>query len=159
MNGFDIRKTSHGDLDAMEAIERECFSDPWSRESLRGAVDADAALCFTAQSGETVVGYGMIYVVSDESEILNIAVSPSERRCGAGSALMKKMLTEASERGAAVVYLEVRESNEAAISLYEKFGFSVLGRRKNYYKYPTEDALLMARVLSADGVDNDNPRN
>jgi len=156
MIGLEIRPSIDADIDAMCRIESECFSDPWSRESIIGAVDADASLCYTALSDGNVIGYAFIYVVADESEVLNIAVSPSHRRRGVGSALMKMILSEAERIGAATSYLEVRESNTAAKELYEELGFTALGKRKNYYRYPTEDAVLMAKVLRVEGVDDDN---
>lgn len=128
-------------------IEKECFSDPWSESMIAKAIENPSFTCFAAKSGESIVGYGFMYVVSDESEIMNIAVTKSFRRSGTGTKLMKKMISCAVSKGAAMMYLEVRESNIPAANLYRKLGFEAIGTRKNYYKNPTENAVLMAKEL------------
>ena len=137
------------DLDGIARIERESFSDPWSRESIARLIGSDAALCLTAKAGGEVAGYAFMYVVGDESELLNIAVAPDARRRGIARAMMREALTGAAALGAVVTYLEVRASNDPAAALYSSLGFERIGSRKNYYRYPTEDAVLMAKVLKS----------
>lgn len=134
-----------GDIARLEEI---CFPDPWSESNIRMSAENPAFVCLAATSVDSLAGYGMMYATPGESEIINIAVAPEHRRNGAGELIMKRLLSEAAARNAEIVYLEVRETNTAARRLYEKLGFKVIGKRKNYYRKPTEDALLMARSLT-----------
>ena len=158
MSGITIRRAMAYDLPRMYEIEKECFSVPWSSDGIAAAVVSDVVTTLCAELSGELAGYGMIAAVCDESELLNLAVTPGLRRRGAGKALLTALLSDAAGRGAAITYLEVRESNGAARALYEKFGFSAVGRRKNYYTSPTEDALIMAKKLEQSGDSNDNPR-
>ncbi|MCL2517112.1 MAG: ribosomal protein S18-alanine N-acetyltransferase [Oscillospiraceae bacterium] len=126
----------------MYEIERACFSDPWSRsafENLNGFV------VYVADRGDSahIFAYIILTHVLDEGQIINIAVHPDYRRMGIANALIEKVLEYSRVNGIKLLMLEVRESNAAAIKLYEKFGFREVGRRKRYYKNPIEDALLM----------------
>ena len=122
------------------ALERRCFSLPWTEAMLRTQLAEDHVfLC--AVEGDAVLGYVGMQTVLDEGYISNIAVSPERRREGIADALLCAL----KERGNALAFLtlEVRESNAAAIALYTKHGFQVAGRRKKYYQKPAEDAILM----------------
>ncbi len=126
------------------ALERACFpADPWSEALFREALDNPAAAVLLAQGeGGSLLGYAVVSAVLDEGSLDNIAVAPDVRRQGVGDALMKA-LTGFARENLAVLTLEVRVSNAPAIALYEKYGFAPVGRRKNYYSVPREDALLM----------------
>lgn len=126
------------------ALERVCFpADPWSEALFREALDNPAAAVLLAQGeGGSLLGYAVVSAVLDEGNLDNIAVAPDVRRQGVGDALMKA-LTGFARENLAVLTLEVRVSNAPAIALYEKYGFAPVGRRKNYYSVPREDALLM----------------
>ena len=126
------------------ALERACFpADPWSEALFREAMDNPAAAVLLAQGeGGSLLGYAVVSAVLDEGNLDNIAVAPDVRRQGVGDALMKA-LTGFARENLAVLTLEVRVSNDPAIALYEKYGFAPVGRRKNYYSVPREDALLM----------------
>ena len=125
------------------ALERECFSVPWSAESL-AAMAADAnAYCVAAERDGTLVGYAGMYMLGDECDIANIAVDARYRRSGIGTALLGAMFARAREEGAEAMYLEVRSRNGGAIALYEKFGFERVGERRAYYTKPADDALVM----------------
>ena len=130
-------------LDGVCAIENECFAHPWSRGSLENALsDPNAVFCVAIENGG-VIGYiGMLFVL-DEGYICNVAVSQSFRKRGVGSALIQTLVTHCTKNDFAFLTLEVRESNAAARSLYEDFGFVKVGERKNYYTDPTENAVLM----------------
>ena len=130
-------------LDGVCAIENECFAHPWSRGSLENALsDPNAVFCVAIENGG-VIGYiGMLFVL-DEGYICNVAVSESFRKRGVGSALIQTLVTHCKKNDFAFLTLEVRESNAAARSLYEDFGFVKVGERKNYYTDPTENAVLM----------------
>ncbi|MBE6599388.1 MAG: ribosomal-protein-alanine N-acetyltransferase [Ruminococcaceae bacterium] len=140
-----VRKALTSDIDAIYAIELASFSDPWSKYFFNHSMAQDTEIVFAAVSSDRIVGYGCLSVLPPEGEILNIAVSPEERGRGVGQLLLTAMLNHAAGEGVDTVFLEVRESNTAARSLYEKNGFSPIGIRKNYYIKPTEDAVVMRK--------------
>ncbi|MEA4814027.1 MAG: ribosomal protein S18-alanine N-acetyltransferase [Oscillospiraceae bacterium] len=135
-------------------IERECFSMPWSAEMLREELFNDCASYIVAQdekSGE-VVGYAGLLVAADEGYITNVAVREKCRRFHIASRLMDVFMNFCEANDLAFITLEVRRSNVSAIALYEKYGFSEAGVRKNYYDAPKEDALIMTRWFSKEAV-------
>lgn len=143
---YRIIDTTGAQLEQIEAIERQCFSCPWTLEQLRSQLSDDrhVFLAAVAESG-TVLGYvGMMFVL-DEGYISNVAVAPDFRRQGVADALISALMTRAEELALAFVTLEVRAGNEPAKALYAKHGFVPVGRRKNYYDLPKEDAILMTR--------------
>jgi len=129
-------------------IERESFSCPWSSESFEQADAMENSIFLTVCAGETPVGFGCILLVAGEGELVDIAVSSAHRQKGLGQLLMTALLAEARKQETEILYLEVRQSNTAARSLYEKNGFEAMGVRKKYYKNPVEDAVLMRCVLT-----------
>ncbi len=137
------------DVAEVSAIEQRTFSDPWSAASFRGLIGAPQVLFATARegAGAPVLGYVVAIFAGDEGEIANLAVAGDARGKGIGSALVEAALVEAKRRDVAVVYLEVRESNAAARSLYAARGFEEVGRRKRYYQHPAEDALILRRPV------------
>ena len=141
-----IRKADRSCLDAVEKIEELCFSLPWTREQLGTAMVDERQIFLVAEDVGEILGYVSMMFVLDEAYIGNVAVAPEHRRRGVASALLESLLQRAKAMGLAFVTLEVRATNMPAIALYEQFGFSVVGRRKNYYSAPTEDALIMTRV-------------
>ena len=143
---YRIIDTTEAQLEQIEAIERQCFSCPWTLEQLRSQLSDDrhVFLAAVAESG-AVLGYvGMMFVL-DEGYISNVAVAPDFRRQGVADALISALMTRAEELSLAFVTLEVRAGNEPAKALYAKHGFVPVGRRKNYYDLPKEDAILMTR--------------
>lgn len=131
------------DIDAVARLEKECFSSPWSKASLRESLSQPYVVFVVATVEEKVVGYGGIYIVNDDGEITNIAVTGSMRGRGVGKMLLEKINEECEKRQVKAIVLEVRESNEVAIGLYEKMGYSRIGIRKNFYDKPRENALIM----------------
>ena len=130
-------------LPQLEELEKLCFSLPWTIEQLRSQLPDEHHIFLTALEGEHLLGYvGMMYVL-DEGYISNVAVAPEARREGIGDALIEELMRRAELLGLAFVTLEVRQSNAPAASLYEKHGFTTVGKRKNYYDLPREDAVLM----------------
>ena len=143
---YRIIDTTGAQLEQIEAIERQCFSCPWTLEQLRSQLSDDrhVFLAAVAENG-AVLGYvGMMFVL-DEGYISNVAVAPDFRRQGVADALISALMMRAEELGLAFVTLEVRAGNEPAKALYAKHGFVPVGRRKNYYDLPKEDAILMTR--------------
>ncbi len=134
-------------LDEIEKIEKLSFSSPWSRESLSWMLKDKGSICLAAMAEGKAVGYGSAFVAADEGNIENIAVSPSYRRQGVGRKIVSALIEEMKNRGALVSFLEVRESNIPAKALYASFGFVEVGRRKNYYRFPLEDAIVMRKDM------------
>ena len=142
---YTVVNASEAMLPQIEAIEQACFSMPWTRGQLAAQLDGDRHVFLAAVDDDRVLGYvGMMYVL-DEGYISNVAVAPEARRKGVGNALIAELLKRAEAMALAFVTLEVRPSNAAAIALYAGFGFEPVGRRKNYYDKPSEDALLMTK--------------
>ena len=129
-------------------IEKECFSVPWTKAMLRAQMEPETHVFLTAVTpkGE-VLGYIGLMFVLDEGYISNVAVVPGVRRQGVAEALIRALTVRAKEKQLSFLTLEVRESNTPAIALYDKCGFAAVGRRKNYYEKPTEDAILMTKLL------------
>ena len=135
-------------LPQIQAIEQQSFSVPWTEAMLRMQLSPDSHVFLTAETAEGVVGYvGMLYVL-DEGYISNVAVRPDMRRRGAADALLEALEERARALRLRFLTLEVRAGNAPAIALYEKRGYRLVGRRKNYYEKPAEDALLMTLTLA-----------
>ncbi len=128
-------------------IEKNCFSVPWSANSLREELNSPFANYFSVTVDGKFAGYGGFLSLSGEGEITRIAVLPQYRRQGLGRKLMEAMMTRARELALETVFLEVRESNTPAITLYESFGFDRVGRRPDYYENPREAAVLMSAPI------------
>ena len=136
-------------LDEIAELERICFSVPWSRNMLAEELD-NACSAFLAALDENgrVVGYAGLLVVADEGYITNVAVHPDYRRRGIAGQLLDVFENFAVGNRLAFLTLEVRESNYGAIALYGSRGYRGVGRRRNYYEHPREDAIIMTRELS-----------
>ncbi len=147
-NEISIRLMTEADVDAAAEIEKASIPDPWSKNSFLQALSNPQAICIvcTGDCGE-VDGYAVIYFAADEGELVTIAVREECRGRYLGAALLEKGHSLASKKGAASIYLEVRESNMPAQGLYHSFGYEVCGKRKNFYSNPTEDAILMRLPL------------
>ena len=134
-------------VEGIAQIEKECFSAPWSEESIKAELDNENAHFIVALSGEKVLGYIGVHEIVGEAYVANVAVSRKYRRFGIASALLGEAEKGAKERGCEFISLEVRKSNVPAISLYEKRGYTVRGVRKNFYSDPTEDGIIMTLDL------------
>ncbi len=132
---------------ALVALEKRCFTTPWSKNSLQGELINPLSHFLVATAKGRVLGYIGTQEVVGESYVSNIAVLPEYRRTGVAQALLESAIQGAKERGCVFITLEVRVSNTAAVSLYEKNGFSVAGRRKLFYKQPDEDAFIMTKYF------------
>lgn len=146
MAGANILPISREHLEGVAELERLCFAEPWSAKALELLLGDGAYAHVCVVDGE-VVAYGGMLLALDEGQVTNVAVHPAHRRRGYGERVFSAMLEEARQRELIQISLEVRASNEAAITLYEKTGFTVAGRRRNFYKHPTEDALVMLKAL------------
>lgn len=142
--------TSERDIDDILRIESLTFTRPWTREMYLSELEhRDVSFFYIARDavGEAI-GFCSWWLVIDEVHINNFAVIPERRRIGVASALLDRVLADGAARGATRATLEVRRSNEPALRLYEKFGFSVTAIRRNYYTHPDEDALVLWREHS-----------
>lgn len=137
------------DLDAVTALEAEAFPIPWSRASFADELARPHARCVVLRDGPTLVGYLVAWVLFDVAELLVVAVAPAYRGHGHGRRLVAHLLGLARAEGATRVQLEVRRGNTAAVALYERLGFRVVGVRAGYYQDNGEDALLMDHEFAA----------
>jgi len=138
------------DLPQVHTIEHLIYRDPWSISSLSYELKNSDAILEVATSRESIIGYVCIRSILDVTHILKITVLPEFRRSGVAFHLLEKALQKLRQVKGENLYvtLEVRESNNAAISLYEKSGFKENGRRKGYYKSPDEDAVIMGQEIN-----------
>ena len=140
-----IEKMNAGQVAQIAALEKICFSDPWSENSIASELENRLAHWLVALEGETVAGYIGSQTVMGESDMMNVAVHPDFRRRGIAEALVKRLVEDLQAMESHCLTLEVRATNAPAIALYEKLGFFQVGRRKNYYRNPREDALILRK--------------
>ena len=164
---YFVRRMRETDLPAVRVIEALSFSNPWSDNTFRGEIqnisisspmvvvrkpgnplvpDGACAGGRVVADGE-VVAYIVYWQIRDDVQINNVAVRPDHRGLGLGEAMMRYAIAKVRAAGASFITLEVRQSNAAAVTLYKKLGFEILGTRKNYYTKPDEDAHVMGLVL------------
>lgn len=143
-----IRRMQEGDVALVHAIEEAVFSLPWSEKSFSDAIKREDNIYIVAEEDGEILGYAGAWGVFGEADITNMCVSPMHRRKGVGAALMKRLILEGRGAGIGIFFLEVRESNEAAINLYKSNGFMQVGVRKNFYEKPVENGLVMSVTFS-----------
>lgn len=152
---YEIVPMDRSHVPQIAALERACFSTPWSETMLADALFDPQASFIVAEDGEgNVLGYAGLHVVMDEGYIDNIAVEPDARRHGVASALLD-VYCRFGAANLAFLTLEVRASNAPAIGLYGKYGFQRAGLRKGYYQHPREDAIIMTREFHHEAEDSD----
>ena len=135
------------ELDQAAALEAACFSHPWSRRTLEAELQNPTAVFYAACMGGRVAGYAGLHQVLDEGYIDNVAVFPAFRRRGVAGRLVGRLCAHARQEKLQFLTLEVRESNRGALALYQKWGFTQVGRRPRFYDDPQEDALLLTRYF------------
>ena len=126
-------------------LEKLCFNDPWSVNSIASELNNRLSLWLVAVEDDCVIGYVGSQTVLGETDMMNIAIHPDYRKQGIGAALISELIAQLSKRNSHSLMLEVRASNTNAISLYQKLGFTEVGRRRNYYRNPREDALILRK--------------
>lgn len=149
-NAWRIREVQNGrenEAADLADLERSIFSDAWTKKGIEETLCQDNTMALGLWEGDFLIGYVILYYVLDEGEIARIAVEPSRRRQGAAGKLFGKLIEICGGKGIGRLMLEVRRSNEAAISFYRKCGFTEDGTRKDYYADPCEDAILMSKIL------------
>lgn len=147
-NEIIIRAMKPEDLEEVVALEQQTFSMPWTADGFLWGMEQDGAIYLVVEREKEILGYCGASLVLDEGSINNIAVHPKARKQGIGYKLLSQVLEEGQKKGAAVFYLEVRKSNEAAQKLYEKLGFEAVGIRKGFYEHPREDAMIMSVITA-----------
>ena len=143
MKNITIRRMQPSDLPQVCDIEKENFSLPWSEKSFSDSMERNDTVFLVALADDEIAGYIGCYCIAGEGEITNVAVKSSYRRNGIGGMLLEKLYEEGALLDTKEFFLEVRESNEAAIALYSRQGFVKEGIRKNFYEQPVENALIM----------------
>lgn len=144
-----VEPMAEDDLDAVVAIEAQCYRAPWPRAIFAEELGREWGRLVVArtrdENGTRIVGYCNYWIVRDELHLLNIAVAPSVRGAGVGTVLMEHLVAAAIAQSARLITLEVRAGNEAAKRLYARMGFEAVGIRKRYYADNDEDAVVMLR--------------
>jgi len=135
-------------------LEKLCFADPWSEKSVASELENKWALWLVAVEDDRVVGYIGSQTSIDETDVMNVAVHPDCRRRGIAEALIMELVEQLKQKGSHALMLEVRASNAPAIALYEKLGFAQVGCRKNYYRNPREDALILRKEWQSEHTGN-----
>lgn len=138
-----IRNMKEEDLEIVSKIESSSIKTPWKKESFKEALNDKNTMMIVSAAGNKVKGYAVVWLSKEEASLSNIAVDKEFRRLNIGTSLLKYIKNELLKLNIKELYLEVRKSNDAAINLYKKNGFKIVGERKNFYENPREDALLM----------------
>lgn len=136
-------------VNSVAGLEKLCFSDPWSENSVRSELDNPLSFWIVAVDGQQLAGYVGSQSVLGEADMMNLAVDPAYRRRGIAEKLVETLISGLKAREVHCLTLEVRASNTAAITLYEKLGFGSVGRRPGYYRHPKEDALILRKEWDA----------
>ena len=143
-----IRDARGGDAGAIDALERQCFADPWPEEAVAAYINGGNCLMLCAEGeGGELLGYVGMQHVLDEGYIGNVCTAPQHRRRGVARALLAELEARSRRLGLAFLTLEARASNAAAIALYEGAGYGRVGVRPGYYQHPAEDAVIMTLFL------------
>ena len=137
-----VRKMLETDIDAVHEIEVQSITPPWTKQGFADALKNENA-CFYVAETDGVVGYCGLYFAADEGEITNVAVSSAWRKKGIADQILKAVISDGKDKNLTQIFLEVRQSNISAQKLYEKHGFASVGVRKNFYRDPKEDAIVM----------------
>ena len=142
---IEILPMDHSHVPQIAELETLCFSDPWSEASIASELSNPISCWLVAVEGERLAGYIGSQTVMGETDMMNVAVDPDFRRQGVARTLILALVEALKARGSHWLMLEVRQSNAPARALYEKLGFAEVGRRKNYYSKPREDALILRK--------------
>ena len=140
---MEIRRARPEDASRIAELEEAYFSDPWKQKDVFGYICSEDGMCFVALEDGAPIAYLIGRIIAPEGEIYRIAVDENHRRRGVGYRLLSFALKTERGRGLEATFLEVRKKNIAARRLYLAYGFEEVGERKNYYKDPTDDAVIM----------------
>lgn len=143
---IEIREMQFDDLESVMEIENANFSKPWTETGFFTFLIRDDTLFLVAAEDDHILGYCGIVMIQEEGDITNVSVAKNVQNMGIGQRLMEELLMRTKEKGIQKIFLEVRESNQQAIHVYEKIGFKQISIRKNYYESPVENGLVMLYV-------------
>ncbi len=149
MTAVTLRAMTEADLPRVLEVENASYSVPWSETTFRGLLRRHDAEAVVAVMDCSIVGHSVYWYVLDQGELGNVAVDTVWRGNGIGARLVAEIVARAARRGVRELFLEVRPSNEGARHLYAKYDFEQVGRRRNYYQQPVEDALVLRRAMLA----------
>lgn len=149
---MDFSRSVPADALGIAELEAAIFPDPWDQRSISDLITTEGAMCFTAREGSKVVAYVIGRLIAPEGEIYRVAVAPSHRRRGVAYRLLDYAVKTSRGKGLESLFLEVRSQNIPAIKLYTAYGFTEIGRRKNYYRDPTDDAIIMLKASRVDMI-------
>lgn len=139
-------------IDSLVELEKLCFDEPWTKGMFLGDLKNQNTVYFAAtDNNNEVIAYAGMWVAVDEGQITNVAVHPDYRRMGIAKQLLKSLYEVCFKKQICCITLEVREGNANAIALYKSDGFKSVGLRKNYYKNPVENAILMTKEFCHEG--------
>ena len=147
---MDFSRSHPADATGIAELEESIFPDPWDYRSVVDLISTDGSMCFTARDGDRVVAYVIGRLIAPEGEIYRVAVAPEYRQRGIAYRLLDYAVKTSRGKGLESLFLEVRSQNLPAIKLYTAYGFREIGRRRGYYKNPTDDAIIMLKASRAD---------
>lgn len=147
---MDFRRSVPADATGIAELEDLIFPDAWSYRDVQDLICTEGGMCFTAIEDGKVVAYVIGRLIAPEGEIYRVAVAPNKRQRGIGYRLLDYAVKTSKGQGLERLFLEVRSRNIPAIKLYTAYGFKEIGIRKNYYKDPQDDAIVMLKAHSAD---------
>lgn len=142
---MDFRRACALDTPKIAELEAEIFSDAWSERAICDCICTEGSMCFVAVDGEELIAYVIGRLIAPEGEIYRVAVTPKKRQRGIGYRLLDYSVKTSRGKGLESIFLEVRSQNIPAIKLYTAYGFKRAGYRKNYYKNPDDDAIIMLK--------------
>ena len=140
-----LTKMTQAHVAQIAELEKLCFSEPWSERSVASELNNPLAFWLVAEEDGRVAGYIGSQTVMGETDMMNVAVHPGYRKRGIATGLIVSLVGELRKMGSHCLTLEVRASNESAIRVYRTLDFQEVGRRKNYYRNPREDALILRK--------------
>ena len=143
-----ITNMTNAHVTQIAELEKCCFNDPWSEMSIASELNNRLSCWLVALDGDVVVGYVGSQTVLGETDMMNIAVHPGYRKQGIATDLIQTLIDTLSKQGSHSLMLEVRQTNEPAKNLYQALGFETVGIRKNYYRNPRENALILRKEWS-----------
>ncbi len=143
---MEFRKAGASDAPSIARAEEEIFSAPWTLRDVSDILVTEGGMCYVALDGGRVIGYVLGRIIPPEGELYRVAVLPSYRRRGIGYRLLDFAVKSSKSRGLEILFLEVRRQNTAAKALYRAYGFRDVSVRKNYYRDPPDDAIVMVRA-------------
>lgn len=150
---MDFARSVPDDASGIAELEEKIFPDPWSYRSVVDLITTEGAMCFTAKEGSRVIAYVIGRLIAPEGEIYRVAVDEKYRQRGIAYRLLDYAVKTSRGKGLESLFLEVRSKNYPAINLYRAYGFREIGVRKNYYRDPTDDAIVMLKASRADLMD------